>query len=223
MYIKMYKESTKSKKCNSHKMFFPIITYTMLVNNHYEISYFSIGNIMDYFNIARSTRNFKHMTECISLLESEQLIHQVYGENVSQCTMNTLLGFEIIRDSGDGKHNQILPIEIDLIKDAYNNKEQNYSFANLFLVLKRTSQFEVFGKNAFIDYSRVSYSTLSRESGIKSNTTLSKYIGLLEEYGLLKVDRDTTKEEKIDEKTGSAITTFKTLNTYTFMEREVTK
>lgn len=184
----------------------------MLVSNYYDISYLSIGNIMDYFYIDRTSRNYKSMIDCFAIMESEGLINIVYGNDIGSININSLIGLQVDKDI---KFNQVHFSEIESIINIYKTKESNYSFANIFLVIKKSSWTPMEGDNTdALDYTRISYSTISLNSGIKSNTTISKCVKLLEEACIFYIERNTEVSELDDGKLD-----FKTINTYYFKEK----
>lgn len=217
MYVKLYKGMLKNKRLNSDKVFFPTILYLMLVNNYYKTSYFSIGNILDYFHLPRTTRNFNDIYNCLESISAEGYIRQVYGI-CNEIKMNDLIGYEII--ANDEFFVQVQDFEIDKIIEIYENKEPNYMFAIIFLLLKVhsfASDEIVDGK--IIEYVKISYSTLMRSCEIKSNTTMTKYTKLLEEFGMVEIDKDLDIEDYTDD-TGKTKQMFKTTHTYYFKERD---
>lgn len=199
-------------------MFFPIIFYLMMINNFYGISYFSIGNIMDYFKIPRTTRNLNDIIICLDLMESEGIIRKFYSENES-IKMNDLIAYEVF-----GKETpfvQIQDFEIEKLIELYVNEEPNYMFSIVFMLLKLksfTSPTE--NKGMAIETAHISYSTIMDMCDIKSTTTMTKYVNLMREYGLFTILEDLEVETYKDS-SGVEKKIFRTKYTYNFKEREM--
>ena len=218
MYVRMYKDLIENKICNSHKMFFPIIVYIMMVNNINNISYFSVGNILDYFSIQRTTRNFKLAISCLRTMSEEQLVRQTYGDHADEISINSLVGFEVLSDNT--LFNQIQDFEIESIIDIFKSVESSYLFANIFLIIKRSTYVEINNDSGLeMERATISYNKIMSSINITSNTTLSKYIKTLESNGLFKVMRETERSEEVNDDSGKKEYKFKTTNTYYFKER----
>lgn len=216
MYVKLYKEMLKNKKLNSDKVFFPTLLYIMLVNNYYKTSYFSVGNILDYFYLPRTTRNFNDIIGCLKLMSAEGLIKEYYN-SVDNIKLNDLIGYELIIDNE--LFVQVQDFEIDKIIEIYKTNEQNYSFAIVFLLLKLHSfaSGDII-KNKIVEYVKIAYSTMMSECDVKSNTTMTKYTRLLEEYEIVEIDKDLDIEDYQTEN-GKTKQKFRTTHTYYFKDR----
>ena len=132
--------------------------------------------------------------------------------------MNDLVGYELIIT--DELFVQVQDFDIYKIIEIYKNKEPNYMFAIVFLLLKVHSfASDEIVTNKVVEYVKISYATLMRSCEIKSNTTMTKYTKLLEESELVDIDKDLDIEDYIDD-TGKTKQTFKTTHTYYFKERD---
>jgi hypothetical protein len=195
----------------SHKMFFPVIVYIMMTMNFYSVSYLTIGNIVDYFGIPRNNRYASYIAECINILIEQDYLSVVLGEADNQLGMNTLIGLSLTKGY-DNKYNQIYPDEIDKIIECY-KEIKDYTFASVFLTIKRGS-FPNPSNGKMVESATMAYSTISNKTTIKSRTTLSKYVKLLEKYELFTIGRDTSRSKVDVDKYD-----FKTINTYLFVGR----
>jgi hypothetical protein len=211
MYVKIYKYMVDDEKVISHKMFFPVIIYIMMTMNFYSVSYLTIGNIIDYFGIPRNNRYASYVSECINLLIEQDYLSVVLGEADNQLGMNTLIGLSLVKGY-DNKYNQIYPDEIDKIIECY-KEIKDYTFASVFLTIKRGS-FPNPSNGKMVESATMAYSTISNKTTIKSRTTLSKYVKLLEKYELFTIGRDTSRSKVDSDKYD-----FKTINTYSFVGR----
>jgi hypothetical protein len=211
MYVKVYKYMVDNEKVLSHKMFFPVIVYIMMTMNFYNISYLTIGNIIDYFGLPRNNRYASYIAECINLLIKQDYLSVVLGEASNQLGINTLIGLSLV-EGYDNKYNQIYPDEIDKIIECY-KEIKDYTFASVFLAIKRSS-FPNPHDGKMVESTTMAYSTILNKTSIKSKTTLAKYVKLLEEHGVFTIERDTSRSKndlgKYD---------FKTINTYVFVGR----
>lgn len=221
MYIRVNKNLVENKKCVSEKMFAPVVLYVSLVKNIYDTSYFSLGDIMNYFKIKRTTKNLDAIKSSINSFLEEQLFRQVYGTDVDNIGVNDLVGIEII-DAKKENFNQAHFDDVELLIDVCDKEGELFSLITLYLVIKRNSFTHNYNENnKSTDITETSYSAISKISGIKSNTTISKYVKLLETYGIFTVKRDTGVSDEINKETGELEKIFKTKNTYTFKEREM--
>jgi hypothetical protein len=200
-----------NEKVISHKMFFPVIVYIMMTMNFYSVSYLTIGNIVDYFGIPRNNRYASYVAECINILIEQDYLSVVLGETDNQLGMNTLIGLSLVKGY-DNKYNQIYPDEIDKIIECY-KEIKDYTFASVFLTIKRGS-FPNPSNGKMVESATMAYSTISNKTTIKSRTTLSKYVKLLEKYELFTIGRDTSRSKVDVDKYD-----FKTINTYSFIGR----
>ena len=210
MYVKVYKEILSNKNFISKKMTFPTITYIMMSNNFYSISYFSIGNIMDYFNIQRTTKNLNDIIECLEVLEAEGYINLIYGKAIDK-KMNSLFGYEVKVSSE--LFVQFQDFEISKIISIYNNFG-SYLFANVFMILKLRSFANPSNIGKVTESVTISYSALGKECDISSMTTIGKYIKLLCDSNVFTIEEDV----KYSVKEGKQI--FKKIFTYYFAERD---
>jgi hypothetical protein len=217
MYIKVYKSMMSKKILNSNKVFFPTLIYFMMVSNYYQISYFSVGNILDYFSMPRTNRNFNDIMDCLELMSKEGLIRRSYNTS-NKVKMNDLIAYELIIK--DVSFFQVQDFEIEKIIEIYTTKEQNYMFAIIFLLLKFHSfASEYITENKIVEYAKVSYATIMRGCSIKSNTTMTKYTNLLSDYGIVEIDKDFNVEDYTTDD-GKTKQSFKTIHTYYFKERD---
>lgn len=190
MYIKYPKEIFDNKQIVSQDFIFPCMIFLLRYKSNFDEINSTIGCILQEFNINPIGRNVDKVRQCLSVLEEEGII----SLNSKLDKINTPLKL-YMEDMTPWI--AIHDFEIDAIINLSNNPKASYKIGNLFTAIKQTAHTLNHETN---NYSTVTkgFRTLSRWSGIDSNTTISKYVNLLEESNILGVKRTTVKKKDGD-------------------------
>jgi len=190
MYIKYPKEIFENKQMVSQDFLFPCMVFLLKYKSSFNEINSTIGCILQEFNINPIGRNVDKIRQCLSVLQEEGVI----SLNSELDKINTPLKL-YIEDMTPWI--AIHDFEIDAIVNLSNNPKASYKIGNLFTAIKQTAHTL---NHEINNYSMVTkgFRTLSRWSGIDSNTTISKYVNLLEDSNVLEVKRTTVKKRDGD-------------------------
>lgn len=205
MFVKYPKELFIHEDIMSEELIFPVMTFLSKYSATANSINSTIGCILFEFSINPITRNTDKIKSCLRKLHEKEFI-EIHTEldkinTPILITVNEFNSWVAIHD-----------FEIDTIKKIVSSESVSYKIGDLFMAIK----FKSFSTNArdenlnLYDSTSFGYTKLSTWSGISNNGTISKYVSLLGNTEILKVE----KTEERTESNGKMI--FKTTHKYSF-------
>ena len=187
MYVKYPKEIFENKRIVSQDLLFPCMIFLLKYKSSFKEINSTIGCILQEFNINPIGRNVDKIRQCLYVLHDEGIISlytQLDKINTPiKLYMEDITPWIAIHD-----------FEIESIIELSKSPTASYKIGNLFTAIKQTAHKVNHEENKYSPVTK-GYRTLGSWSGIDSNTTIAKYVDLLEESGILYVKQTTTKKE----------------------------
>lgn len=206
MFYMIPKDIYLNEELMKNEFTFPCVIFLeMYKSKSYKI-YTTLSCMLEKFNISSITKN---TTKIKSLFHSLRSIGYInFNGDISN--LNTPLEIEVAKYEDGSFFTTIHDFELEPIISIVSAHNVSYMIMNMFIAIKRRTGYIDISINSY-DKCVIGYRKLMDEIGIKSFNTMSKYVKLLENNGVLFVHRENTNDGDDG---------IKTINTYSFKRLE---
>ena len=205
MYVRYRKDIFENEDIMKQEFIFPVITFLGKYSATANMINTTMGCILFEFAINQITRNVDKVKSCLVELAKNDIIelHTKLDKLNTPIilTVNDPISWVALHD-----------FEIDTINKLVKDNLISYKIGDVFMAIKFNAHSYNDPRNNTNKYGSViyGYSRLMNWSGITNNASMSKYINLLGDTDILKVNKTKLRDE-----TGK---TFKTTHEYSFKE-----